>query len=470
MGRGVGVCVEGARTERPSAERLSVYGPRTDRTHASRFRVHVWGMATVLASMLWAAMADSTPEDALRAVEPALADARADVATREQALGVLHGFDASVTFRPGVSFGTYEADAVPPEWSSRLYVDATLGYSYDEPALLAELDGLERARAAVARLRRRAVARALTAHARLLQVQLTVVQLEGQVTSQGQELAALGAQANAASVPAGSTSADSISKGSITTGSTSTAGRSGGAASRLAGRARRDLELRRLGVEGLRLQVEQSRLELGGLQAELAGYGMSAPAAYASLRFVLPPARARSTSAYRLRQLAVRRAEAELTQAGVYGTFQDLAFSGSYTTGNVAVRTDVGIVEATPRAELSLAFPGGPDAWSVGVHATVALSAAVLSTTLGSLPDLQRRVRRAHEALTAYERDFPKQAARRRAAAQLAERALGLAERQRSLADTRDARRTLYSAWAEYVRQVRGYLEYVDAGWEARER
>ncbi len=434
-------------------------------------------MATVLASMLWAAMADSTPEDALRAVEPALADARAEVAAREQALGVLHGFDASVTFRPGVSFGTYEADAVPPEWSSRLYVDATLGYSYDEPALLAELDGLERARAAVARLRRRAVARALTAHARLLQVQLTVAQLEEQVASQGQELTVLGAQANAASVPAGSgliglssISAGSISEASITTASTSTAGRSGGAASPLAGRASRDLELRRLGVEGLRLQVEQSRLELGGLQAELAGYGMSAPAAYASVRFVLPPARARSTSAYRLRQLAVRRAEAELTQAGVYGTLQDIAFSGSYTTGNVAVRTDVGIVEATPRAELSLAFPGGPDAWSVGVHATVVLSAAVLSTTLGSLPDLQRRVRRAHEALTAYERDFPKQAARRRAAAQLAERALGLAERQRSLADTRDARRTLYSAWAEYVRQVRGYLEYVDAGWEARAR
>ncbi len=188
MGRGVGVCVEGARTERPSAERSSVYGPRTDRTHASRFRVHVWGMATVLASMLWAAMADSTPEDALRAVEPALADARAEVAARERALGVLHGFDASVTFRPGVSFGTYEADAVPPEWSTRLQLDATLRYSYDEPALLAELDGLERARAAVARLRRRAVARALTAHARLLQVQLTVAQLEEQVTSQGQEL------------------------------------------------------------------------------------------------------------------------------------------------------------------------------------------------------------------------------------------------------------------------------------------
>ena len=297
-----------------------------------------------------------------------------------------------------------------------------------------------------------------------------MAQLEEQVTSQGQELAVLGAQANAASVPAGSTSADSISSGSITTGSTSTAGRSGGAASPLAGRASRDLELRRLGVEGLRLQVEQSRLELGGLQAELAGYGLSGPAVYAPLRFVLPPAEARSTSAYRLRQLEVRRAEADLRQAGVYGTLEGLAVSGSYTTGNVAVRTDVGIVEAMPRAELSLAFPGGPDAWSVGVHATVVLSTAVLSTALGSLPELQRRVRRAREALTAYERDFPKEAARRRAAAQLAERALGLAERQRSLADTRDARRTLYSAWAEYVRQVRGYLEYVDAGWEARER
>ncbi len=223
-------------------------------------------------------------------------------------------------------------------------------------------------------------------------------------------------------------------------------------------------------MEGLRLQVGQSRLELGGLQAELEGYGLSGAAVYAPLRFVLPPAEARSTGAYRLRQLELRRAEADLRQAGVYGTLEGLAFSGSYTTGNVAVRTDVGIVEATPRAELSLAFPGGPDAWSVGVHATVVLSTAVLSTALGSLPDLQRRVRRAREALTAYERDFPKQAARRRAAAQLAERALGLAERQRSLADTRDARRTVYAAWAEYVRQVRGYLDYVDAGWEARER
>ena len=167
-------------------------------------------MATVLVSMLWAAMADSTPEDALRVVDPALVDARAELAARERALGSMHGFDASVTFQPGVSFGTYEADAVPPEGSGRLYLDATLGYSYDEQALLADLDGLERARAAVARIRRRGVGRALTAHARLLQIQLTLVELEEQVALQAGELALLGVQVNAASVPAGSTSTGSV--------------------------------------------------------------------------------------------------------------------------------------------------------------------------------------------------------------------------------------------------------------------
>jgi hypothetical protein len=282
-----------------------------------------------------------------------------------------------------------------------------------------------------------------------------LVELEGQVALQAGELALLGVQVNAASVPTGSTS----------TGSVATGGPADGAVSPASDRARRDLELRRLGVESLRLQVERSRLELGGLQAELAGYGLSGTAVYAPLRFVLPVVAARSTSGYRLRQLEVRRAEAELTQAGVYGTFQDLAVTGSYTTGGVGVSTDLGIVESVPRAEVSVAFPGGPDAWSVGVRATV-----VLSTALGSLPELQRRVTAARTALAVYERDFPGQAARRRAAAQLAERALELAERQRAIADTPDARRALYSAWAEYVRQVRGYLEYVDAGWEPRAR
>ncbi|MEJ2289599.1 MAG: hypothetical protein P8Y02_13340 [Deinococcales bacterium] len=445
------------------------------RTYAFRY---TWGILTVLVSLVSAGLADTTPQGALAAVDPDLADARAELAARERALAGPYGFDADVTLQQSVGFGTYDAAAAPPEWTTAIYVDATVGYSYDEPARLAALADLERARAAVARLRRRGPARALAAHARMLQLQLTARQLEEQVATQEEALAGLPALPAS---PAGGATALPPE------GVTALAGGSAGAprprdpggpgvgasapdphqpavpAPAVPAPGARQRRLRTLGLEGLRLQLEQTRLELAAVGAELDRYGLSAPAAYAPVRFVLPPAEAAATSAYRLRVLAVRRAEADLRQAGVYDTFQGLALTGSVASGNVALHADLGIVEAHPRAELSLGFPGGPDAWSVGIQATV-----VLSTDGASLPESRRRLQASRAALEAYERDFPREAARRRAAAELAERALALAEQQRALAGTRDARRTLYLAWAEYVRQVRAYLQFVDGRWEAR--
>ena len=400
-----------------------------------RARREVWAVLTVALALLGTGLADATPRDALDVIDPGVADARAALAARRRALGMLYGWDASLTLQPDVRYGTYDAAWEPPGWAGDLFVDATVGYGYDEATALADVAALERARAAVPRLLRRGVYRALSAHARLLQAQSTVEELGEQPALRPAGMAREGAGDAAGGAVSGTAE--------------------GGPAAALAGEARR-------------LRLEQARLELDDAAAALAACGLSGPARYLPVRFALPPAEVGATAAYRRLRLEVRQAEAERTRVALYGTLRDLAVRGTYTSGGVAVRTDVGILESRPRAELNVAypgaFPGDGDAWSLGVHATL-----VLSSALAGVPELERRVERARAALAAFRRAFPGEAARRRQRAMLAERALALAERQLALTGSREARRALYQAWARYVRLTYAYLDYIGTAWVQRQ-
>lgn len=420
------------------------------------------------------ALADATPQDALAYPDPAVAEARQELALRERMLAVGHGLDASVTLEPAVRYGTLGSDTVvfgdipgpgsAPTWSTEVYLGATIGYSFDPLSTRNDRVMAEQARADLDAARRRSVYQTLDVHAQMLSAQLAVAQRAAALS------AAEGALQAAAAAP--------------------------------------DVARARLLVARHRLGLEEDRQRLAALKREAASRGLEGLAVYAPLRFVLPEPDLERTAGYRLAVLEVERARAAAARGGLLGAIQGLAADASYASGGVRLSARAGVIDGRPRAELGVDYPGGGDGWSLGVSATV----AVVSDA-GRQAEARLRADRAGARLAAYVRQFPTRAARLRAEAAFAERALALDEEQLALARAGladadlasdpergahlvaggltggsvgggavlygpnaarvavwSAERALYGDWGRYLRSVSAYLDYIEASWQPRRR
>lgn len=434
------------------------------------------GLACLLAALMAGslALADSTPQEALKYVDPAVADAKARVAVYEQMFNITHQLDGTVTATPYLNYGDNNTtDTIPPSWNVSPAVTVNVGYSYNRQNILNNLYNLEQARDNIGNYLRRGIYQALNAQAQMLQYQSYVDQLQTQVASTTNDVSALEARVKA------------------------------GKASSL------DLQQRKLQLENLRLRLDQTQQQLQNIQDQAAKYGLGHPADYASLRFVLPKANVKQTGTYKLRTLNVKRNQATLTQNDLYNTLQYVELTGTYATGNVAFQTNVGIVDEHPRGEMNVIYPGGTSRWSIGVQATIVLSSSNLQQT----PVLQQNITQAKHDLASYESGFESESAQRLTNAQFAERGLTLDEQQldlsnkvlttaqqdvdtlkkalqkqgqsntvslqrqlqqalrdlqRAQSNVVNAKRSLYNSWANYVSNVFSYLDYIDAPWQVK--
>jgi len=436
------------------------------------------GLACLLAAFAAGspALADATPQQALKYVDPSVADAKARVAVYQQTFGITHQLDGTVTATPNVNYGDGNTtDTNPASWNESLGLTVNVGYSYNRQTILNNLYNLEQARDDVGSYLRRGIFQAMYAQAQMLQYQVYVDQLQTQLASTTNDVADLEARVKA------------------------------GKAKPL------DLEQRKLQLQNLQLRLDQYQQQLQNQQDEAAKYGLGHPAAYQSIRFVLPDANVEQTGTYKLRALNVERNKANLTQTDVYNTLQYVELTGTYATGSVSFQTNVGIVDEHPRAEVVFGYPGGTSRWSIGVQATIALSSSNLQQT----PILQQRITQAKHDLASYQRDFKTESAKRLANAQFAERGLSLDEQQldlsnqaltsaqhdvdtlraalqkpgqsdtatlqkqlqqalrdlqRAQSNVLNAKRGLYNSWANYVRNVFSYLDYIDAPWQVKSK
>jgi len=390
--------------------------------------------------LLSIAGAAGTQLDALTYLDPAVADAREDFALRQRALAGLPGLHASVTAL-SLAYGTLATgetalvndatSGTTPAWSAGLFVDATVGYSYDRVSLLNDRAALLQTGADVVTAIRRGVFQALDMHARLLQLQLAQDQDAMQVKA---------AQADAARV--GTASAKYL-------------------------------------LAALRLQQVEDHARLADLRRRAAGYGLEPEAEYASLRFVLPETALERTVAYRLAVLDRDRARAQRDQDLVYGIVRGLALTATKVSGGLGMTARAGVMAARPGAELAVTYPAGTDGWSVGVNAPL-----VISSHWGQLAQDEHQARRADGRLEALIRDYPAHATRLRAEAGFAEQELALAEARAAFVDgtlaerapaqgalaatAANARATLVQIWGRYIRSVYAYLDYVEAPWQVR--
>ena len=446
------------------------------------------------------ALAGATPWDALDYLDPAVAEAREDLAARERAQSLPPGVDVTIYASPSLSYGTLVPGVVTygdvpgspaaPGWAAGVSLAATVGYSYDPVLLLDERIALEQARADVASARRRGVFRALTAHAALLQAQAAVEQdtVErdrvvkdrtekdsaefGRVGADG-ELGASGGAPRAdvgaapGRAPAGWVPADPPPVAATTLEVTAEVPPSGSPSSD-ARLAEARLAEARLSLAALELRLDEDVQRLAVRRLRAAAYGLDGDAGYARLRFVLPEADQERTSRYRIAALELARSRAELRRQLAFGVVQNAALTASYVSGNVGMTARGGVVDGRPRAELGVAMPSGSDGWSLGVSATIVLSGDLLR-----LPEAERRVQRAQGRLDGQLRDVPARIAGLRAEATFAERELDLSEQRLALAERAqvrvlDARRGLYDAWIRYLGSVYAYLDAVEAPWQAR--
>lgn len=411
--------------------------------------------------LLSIASAAGTQVDALAYVDPAVADAREDFALHQSALAGLPGLNVSISATPNLAYGTLAAgevvlgDVAPfdaaPAWSTGLYVGATVAYSYDRVSVLNDRAALLQAGADVAAAIRRGVFQALATHAQLLQAQLTQEQ-------------------------------DAIQVEAALADATRT------------GTARAQLFL-----AALRLQQDEDRARLADLRRRAAAYGLEPGAAYTPLRFVLPETRLERTVGYRLAVVDRERAEARRDQDLLFGTVQGLELTATGVAGGLSLTARAGVIDARPGAELAVSYPAGADGWAVGMSATF-----ILPGDVGRAAQLEHDARRARGRVEALVRDYPAHAARLRAEAAFAEREVALAEERMALvegalaehAPTRgalddpsgtypvglegvvadpaqaqaaaNAKAALFQAWAQYVRSVYAYLDYIEARWQAR--
>ena len=436
-----------------------------------RVWLRTWLLAVLAAACLTTALADSTPQQALKYVDPSVADAKARLAVQQPMLDVVHQMDATVTATPNANYSDITTDTKPPSWSTGLGFTSNVGYSYDRQSILNDLYNIERAKDDIRNSLRRGIFQALYTHAQMLQYQVYVQQMEAQVASTANDVSNLEDRVKAGKAKA------------------------------------LDLEQRKLQLQNLQLRLDQYKQQLQDIQDQAAKYGLGHPADYASVRFVLPPADVTQTGTYKLRKLNVERNQANLVQTDLYTTLQYLELTGTYASGNVSLQTNVGIIDEHPRAEVVFGYPGGTSRWSIGVSATISLSSQNLQQT----PILQQRITQAQHDLASYASDFKTESEKRLTNAKFAERGLALDEQQLSLSkqqldaakhdvDTlrqalqsasqkdkaalqrqmqqalRDlqraqsnqinSERNLYNSWSSYVRNVFSYLDYIDAPWK----
>jgi hypothetical protein len=386
--------------------------------------------------------------------------------------------DYSARLRPLLRYQEYPEDGDAGDLTARLGVSAALTFG-DRPATHARaLQRLERARHDHFVLVSRGVRDALLAHAELLLAR------EG-VARALREMADADAAVDALE--------ESVSEGDTA--------------------SLREARLeQRIAALGLR----RARQDLADAADAATAYGLASSPRYEPIRFVLSdtaphdPALAtapagtnavpdpRASHEYRMLELALLEAEAELSQARAQ-PLDDLRLRAAYRTREAEIDLEGGMVNGRPGLGFGFSSPGGRERWQVEVSAEL-----VLDENWHELPGLEVAVEGARQELEAWPAAFLADIARSRAAAELAEEALALAEEDTALAeealaalrsgmaelereggDQRTLERStqalataerelsasrlrLYRAWIAYVRAVAGWLESTGGSWAVR--
>ncbi|MEX2536038.1 MAG: hypothetical protein WD273_10635 [Trueperaceae bacterium] len=351
--------------------------------------------------------------------DPALELAHRDVERLQSAVTPWGQVDYSARLNPVFRYRDYAGDGSAGSWTGRLGLSGGIDF-VDPPATHARaLQSLERARQRSAVMELDRVTDALLAHANLL-------------IEQQQELAArLELQEVAAPVESQE--------------------------------AQGDLELRMAALD-YRIALH----DLENAQAVVLAHGLSAIAHYEPLRFRLPRVDAtsfRDTHGYRMLELALLEAEAELAQAR-RAPLDDLRLRTSYRNRSMQVDVEGGLVNGTPGATFGFDLPGGVERWEVHVSAQL-----VLDDTLLQLPRLGQAVEAARTELLAYPQRYSQESDYALTTAAMAKEALDLAEEELvaegKCVATPAVRTRVYRAWIAYVRAVAAVLELTAGEWEA---